>query len=57
MIMSEKQLILNRIAPYTSNNRNSTVICPLHRYTYGTHWKQNNKCGHPDHARTKRLPK
>jgi hypothetical protein len=56
-IMSEKQLIMNRIAPYTSANRNSSVICPLHRYTYGIHWKDNPKCGHPDHPSTKPIPK
>ncbi|CAF1452991.1 unnamed protein product [Rotaria sordida] len=57
MIMSEKQLIMNRIASYTSTNRNSTVICPLHRYTYGIYWKQNKKCGHPDHPPTRRIPR
>ncbi|CAF1495880.1 unnamed protein product [Rotaria sp. Silwood1] len=57
MIMSEKQLIMNRIAPYTSANRDSSVICLLHRYTYGIHWKENKERGHPDHPPNRRVPK
>jgi hypothetical protein len=57
MIMSEKQLIMNRIAVYTSTNRNSSVICPLHRYTFGIHWKDNPRCGHPDHPPIRPIPK
>jgi hypothetical protein len=57
MIMSEKQLIMNRIASYVTISRNSSVICPLHRYTYGVHWKEDERCGHPDHPPNRARPK
>ncbi|CAF1530820.1 unnamed protein product, partial [Didymodactylos carnosus] len=56
MIMSEKQLIMNRIAPYVSITRNSFVICPLHRYTYGVYWKKDERCGHPNHPPSQPRP-
>ncbi|CAF1533068.1 unnamed protein product, partial [Didymodactylos carnosus] len=55
--MTEEELILNRLQNIVDIEQQNMNICPTHRYTYGTGFRIDNHCYHPDHQKERQSKK